>query len=162
MTHPLSTPTQQSASGAPVPPPALLECIGIDLRFGGVSALSEVDVAVKPDELVAIIGPNGAGKTSFLNVVSGFYRPQSGRIDFAGQRMDRLSCHRVARLGVARTFQGTHLFSGMTVLDNILAGRHLHMATNVLQAFLQFHWCWREEIAERERAPSRARTSSAA
>jgi branched-chain amino acid transport system ATP-binding protein len=128
---------------------ALLAAESVTLNFGGVTALQSVTVALAADELLAIIGPNGAGKTSLLNVLSGFYRPHTGRVTFAGRDITGWSTHAIARLGIARTFQGTHLFSGMTVIDNILVGRHFHMRTSVAQAFIRVPWTQREEIAHR-------------
>jgi len=122
----------------------------VTLRFGGVTALDGVTVEVRPDELLAIIGPNGAGKTSLLNVLSGFYRPQAGRVELEGESIRSLRVDQVARRGVARTFQGTHLFAGQTVVENILVGRHIHMKTNILQAFCYFPWVKREEDVHRK------------
>ncbi len=122
---------------------------GVTLRFGGVTALDGVTVEVRPDELLAIIGPNGAGKTSLLNVLSGFYRPQAGEVELDGETIGSLRVDQVARRGVARTFQGTHLFAGQTVLENVLVGRHVHMRTNILQAFCYFPWTAREEDEHR-------------
>lgn len=121
----------------------------VTLRFGGVTALDGVSVEVRSDELLAIIGPNGAGKTSLLNVLSGFYRPQSGGVELDGEPIGALRVDQVARRGVARTFQGTHLFGGQTVVENILVGRHLHMRTNIVQAFCWFPWAAREEDEHR-------------
>jgi branched-chain amino acid transport system ATP-binding protein len=121
----------------------------VTLRFGGVTALDGVTVEVNHDELLAIIGPNGAGKTSLLNVFSGFYRPQVGRVELDGAAVRSLRVDQIARRGVARTFQGTHLFAGQTVVENILVGRHVHMKTNILQAFCYFPWVSREEDEHR-------------
>jgi branched-chain amino acid transport system ATP-binding protein len=109
----------------------------VTLRFGGVSALSDVSLDVRDGELLALIGPNGAGKTSILNCISGLYRPQEGRISFVAtdgtrHELTRLPPHRIARLGVARTFQNIELFKHMTVLENITLGRHVHMRGGVL------------------------------
>jgi branched-chain amino acid transport system ATP-binding protein len=122
---------------------------GVTLGFGGVTALDRVDVKVAEDELLAVIGPNGAGKTSLLNVLSGFYRPQAGTVTFNGTDITGRPTHAIARMGIARTFQGTHLFSGMTALDNILVGRHFHMRTGIIKAFVHFPWTHREEIEHR-------------
>ena len=119
------------------------------LKFGGVTALSDVSIEVRDDELLAIIGPNGAGKTSFLNVTAGFYRPQKGRVEMSGRDITGKRVDQVACMGVARTFQGTHLFAGQTVVDNILVGRHMLMKSNVIQAFLHFGWVSREEDLHR-------------
>ena len=123
---------------------------GVTLRFGGVTALDGVSIEVRRDELLAIIGPNGAGKTSLLNVLSGFYRPQVGGVELEGAPIGSLRVDQIARRGVARTFQGTHLFAGQTVVENILVGRHVHMRTNILQAFCYFPWVSREEDRHRQ------------
>ena len=120
------------------------------MSFGGVVALNEVSIEIRPDELIAVIGPNGAGKTSLMNCMSGFYRPQQGRIVFDGEQMVGRSVHQIARSGLARTFQGTHIFPGMTVIENILIGRHMHMRSSILQAFVHFHWAQKEEAQHRE------------
>ena len=123
----MATPTTTgSASAAPV-----LRAEGVTLRFGGVTALSDVSIEVRPDEMLAIIGPNGAGKSSLLNVLSGFYRPQQGRVQYEGRDLLGRAVHAIARDGVVRTFQGTHLFSNMSVLDNILIGRFSHMRSSL-------------------------------
>ena len=132
--------------------PAALVCADVALRFGGISALEDISLSVARHEFLAVIGPNGAGKTSLLNAISGFYPLDRGRISFAGRRIDGLPTHRIARLGLARTFQGTHLFPSLTVLENIMVGRHIHMRTGLAQAFLQFPWTHREELAHREQA----------
>jgi ABC-type sugar transport system ATPase subunit len=108
-----------------------LRADAITLRFGGVTALQDVSLEVGRDELVALIGPNGAGKSSLLNVLSGFYRPKSGRIEFEGADITGWPVHRVARSGLVRTFQGTHLFSNMSVIDNILVGRYSQMRSGM-------------------------------
>ncbi len=95
----------------------------ITLTFGGVAALSSVSLAVEEGELVSVIGPNGAGKTSLLNCISGFYHPQRGRILFGGHEITRASPHEVTRLGIARAFQNIELFSGLTVLENLMLAR---------------------------------------
>ena len=108
------------------------------LRFGGVTALENVGFSVHPGEVFSIIGPNGAGKTSMLNVISGFYRPTSGRILFEGQDRTHLKTYEVARLGFARTFQNIALFRGMSTLDNIMTGRLLKTKFNFLTD--AFYW----------------------
>jgi branched-chain amino acid transport system ATP-binding protein len=132
------------------PKPVVLAARGIRMAFGGVVALDDVTVEVRDDELLAVIGPNGAGKTSLMNCLSGFYRPQRGGIEFLGRDVSGRPTHELARAGVARTFQGTHIFSGMTVIENILVGRHLHMRSSVPSAFLYFPWTRREETRHRE------------
>ena len=121
----------------------------VSLHFGGVAALTDVDVAVHQGEMFAIIGPNGAGKTSLLNCISGRYRPQRGRIIFEGHDLARMRSDRIAGLGIARTFQNIALFKGMTVLDNLMLGRHIHLKTGVLSGGLFFGPAQREEVAHR-------------
>ena len=103
-----------------------LDVNGISLSFGGIRALNDVSLSVKDGELYAVIGPNGAGKTCLLNCISGFYRPQHGSIRFEGRNIVKLRPDQVAKLGIARTFQNVELFSNMTVIDNMLLGRHNH------------------------------------
>ena len=136
------------AASATTPP--VLVARGVTLRFGGVTALGDVSVEVRPDEMLAIIGPNGAGKSSLLNVLSGFYRPQQGSVQYNGRNVLGRAVHDIARDGMVRTFQGTHLFANMSVLDNILIGRFSHMRSSLAQAFLYFPWTRREEARHRE------------
>src|SRR5690348_18112690 len=104
--------------------------------FGGVQAISQVSLEVRRGEIVSIIGPNGAGKTTLLNMISGFYHPDSGRIALDGADVTHTAPSRMAELGVARTFQNIALFRGMTVLDNLMLGRHVHMRSGVLASFV--------------------------
>jgi branched-chain amino acid transport system ATP-binding protein len=122
----------------------------LHLRFGGVVALAGVSIEVERGEIFAIIGPNGAGKTSLLNSVCGLYRPQRGRITFEGRDITRLAPHRVAKLGVARSFQNIELFAGMSVLDNLMLGRHVHMRSGVLDGAIYLGRARTEEIRNRE------------
>jgi branched-chain amino acid transport system ATP-binding protein len=115
---------------------ALLAISGVSKHFGGVRAVEDVSLAVERGRLVSIIGPNGAGKTSILNMISGFYRPDRGRITFGGCDITGLRPSRVAALGIARTFQNIAHIAGMTVLDNIMLGRHVRMKAGVLSSFL--------------------------
>jgi branched-chain amino acid transport system ATP-binding protein len=125
----------------------LLVVDDVHLTFGGIRALQGVGFTVKPGEIFSIIGPNGAGKTSMLNVISGVYRPTRGRIVFDGRDRTHLGAQAVARLGIARTFQNVALFKGMTVLDNILTGRHVHMRRGLFAAGLY----WGPGVAEEVR-----------
>ncbi|HEY8555335.1 MAG TPA: ABC transporter ATP-binding protein [Burkholderiales bacterium] len=93
----------------------------VSCRFGGLMALSEVDLAVRPGEVLGLIGPNGAGKTTLVNVITGVYRPSSGRVVFDGRRIDGLKTYQIARLGIARTYQIVQPFPDMTVLENVMA-----------------------------------------
>ena len=123
-----------------------------DLRisFGGVQALAEVSLDVRRGEIFSLIGPNGAGKTVLLNCINGLYRPDGGRILFEGQDITGVPPHRRAVLGIARTFQKIELFSGMTVLDNIRLGRHLHMRTGILSGACYVGKTAREERVHRD------------
>ena len=127
----------------------MLEARNITLKFGGVTALANISVEIGHQELVALIGPNGAGKSSLLNVLSGFYRPSEGSVGFEGQDIGRWPVHRVAQAGLARTFQGTHLLPHMSVLDNILVGRYMHMKSSLTTAFFYYPFAHREELAHR-------------
>jgi branched-chain amino acid transport system ATP-binding protein len=128
----------------------VLECRAIERRFGGLVALSGVDLTIARGEIFGLVGPNGSGKTTLINAITGFFPPQRGRILLDGRDITGLAPHKVARLGVARTFQNLALFNGMTVLDNILLGRHVHMRPSVLRTAL-YPWLSRpEEIAHRE------------
>jgi branched-chain amino acid transport system ATP-binding protein len=104
----------------------------VTLRFGGLVVLDDVSLAVERGELFALIGPNGAGKTSVFNCISGLYRPASGRIRFQGHDLVGMKPHDVARLGVARTFQHGELFPHLTVVENLLVGRHTRFRTNIV------------------------------
>ena len=132
-----------------------LEIDGVSLTFGGVSALTGVSLAIDKGSIHAIIGPNGAGKTSLLNCVSGLYRPQQGsiRLHRAGAEpadLVRLRPHRIARLGVARSFQNIELFRHMTVLENLMLGRHIHLNTGVLTSLVFYGPARRQELEHRE------------
>ena len=129
---------------------SMLDVRGVILHFRGVAALSDVSFAVEPGTIHAVIGPNGAGKTSLLNCVSGVYRPQRGTILFDGRDITRLPPAARTKLGIARTFQNIALFKGMTVLDNLLIGRHTHQASGVLGGGVFWGFGQVEEIAHRE------------
>jgi branched-chain amino acid transport system ATP-binding protein len=131
-------------------PSPILEADRVSLRFGGVRALTDVSFAVRRGEIFSIIGPNGAGKTSMVNCVSGRYRPTEGRILFEGQDVTRLRPNRRAGLGIGRTFQNLALFGHMTVLDNIMVGRHHLLKSGFLRGMA--YWvggAQREELAHR-------------
>jgi branched-chain amino acid transport system ATP-binding protein len=117
------------AAGGQLP---LLSVAGITVRFEGVVALADVSFDVQPRELFAVIGPNGAGKTSLFNVLSRVYRPESGRVTFAGHDLLRLGIHQIARVGIARTFQNLGHFPRTTVMDYLLLGRHTRMRSGIL------------------------------
>lgn len=125
----------------------LLHIEKLGMSFGGIKALDGVDIQVDPEVIMAVIGPNGSGKTTLFNCISGVYRPQHGEILFEGKSLLGLSPDRVARRGVARTFQNLRLFLHMTVLDNLLLGRHIKFRKNPLHALLRIR---REELKHRE------------
>ncbi|MBC7296691.1 MAG: ATP-binding cassette domain-containing protein, partial [Dietzia sp.] len=112
----------------------VVEFSQVSLSFGNLKAIDGVDFTVNPDELFAIIGPNGAGKTSIFNVLSGVYRPQQGSVKLKGQQLLGMRPHKVARLGVARTFQNVELFANLTLVDNLMLGRHVKFRYGTLAA----------------------------
>jgi len=126
----------------------LLEVRDLSLQFGGITALQDVGVAIAEGETLAVIGPNGSGKTSLFNCVTGIYRPTSGAIRLRGESILGLSPDEVTRRGIARTFQNLRLFHNMTVLDNIMIGRHLHFRKNFAAVLLRLRG---EEIRHRRR-----------
>ncbi|MDX2008484.1 MAG: ABC transporter ATP-binding protein [Meiothermus sp.] len=126
-----------------------LEVKNVSLRFGGVNALTDVSLDVKQGELVSVIGPNGAGKTSLLNCISGFYHPSAGRITFEGHDLTHASPHQVTKYGIARAFQNIELFSGLTVLENLLLARHTFYKYNFLEAVWVYGKAMREGVANR-------------
>ena len=128
---------------------AQLEVDNVTLRFGGVTAIREVSIAVEQGTVHAIIGPNGAGKTSMLNCISGVYHPQAGRIVFAGRDITFLTPYARTALGLARTFQNIALFKGMSVLDNLLVGRHTHQRSGILRGGWFYGPGKREETQQR-------------
>ncbi len=123
----------------------------VAIAFGGTQALSKVSFNVYQGEILAIIGPNGAGKTSMLNCITGFYRPNEGSITFEEKDVTQTPAHKIAQLGIARTFQNLALYTGLSVLDNIMAARHIHMRSNMWQSMLYWGTAIREEIVHRER-----------
>ncbi len=127
----------------------LLSAEAITLNFGGVRALNAISLDIRKGEIRAIIGPNGAGKTSMLNVVNGFYHPQSGLITFKGKKRRRMRPYQAAAQGIARTFQNVALFKGMSTLDNLLAGRILKMRRGLLWHALYWGPAQAEEIRHR-------------
>ncbi|MFL5047360.1 MAG: ABC transporter ATP-binding protein [Xanthobacteraceae bacterium] len=122
---------------------------GLTLRFGGLTVLDNVSFAVAAGELFALIGPNGAGKTSVLNCICGIYKPSSGRIDFDGEEITSRRPHAIARLGLARTFQHGELYAHMSVLDNLMTGRHARIRTHPLAEMLFLPGVRRQEVHHR-------------
>ena len=129
----------------------ILRAEDLYLTFGGVRALIGVSVDVMKDEILAIIGPNGAGKTCLLNSISGFYHPEKGAIHFLGQDITKLPSHERAELGLGWTFQNIELYTGLSVVENCMAGRQAVMKSNWLSNMLYFGWTHREEVKHRER-----------
>ena len=128
----------------------LLKVHDISMRFGGVNVLANVSTSVAQGEIFAIIGPNGAGKTCLLNCINRFYQPVSGRIYFEGRDITPLRQHQIPELGIARTFQNVELFKGMTVIDNIKLGRHVHLDTGLISAGCYFGKARKTELALRK------------
>jgi branched-chain amino acid transport system ATP-binding protein len=120
--------------------------------FGGVQAVNEVSFAVRPGQIKGIIGPNGAGKTTLFNLITGVYAPDSGVIHFNGRRLNGLTPHQVAECGIARTFQNVELFERMSVLENVMVGRHPRTSAGFLGAAFRLPGARREERAIRARA----------
>lgn len=123
---------------------------GLHLSFGGIQALSDINLQVHTGELFALIGPNGAGKTSLLNCITGFYRASGGEITFNGAPITNLHPHELTRLGIGRTFQNIELFPGMTVLQNMQLARHIHCRYTLPGAGLFLPSVRKEEIRHRE------------
>jgi branched-chain amino acid transport system ATP-binding protein len=128
---------------------AVMRIDGVSLTFGGVNALSNVSLDVKSNEVLAIIGPNGAGKTALLNCISGFYKPQKGEIYFHENKITRQRPDKLARLGIARTFQNIELYTGLSTQDNLMAARHVFMKQTFLDGAVYFGRARREDIKHR-------------
>jgi branched-chain amino acid transport system ATP-binding protein len=124
----------------------------VSLSFGGLLAVNDVSFGVPPGLVKAVIGPNCAGKTTLFNLITGFLSPQSGRIVFQGQEIQGQPAHAVASRGIGRTFQLVQLFDHMTVLENVMVGRHRLSRAGLLAGALRLPWTRREEAAIRERA----------
>jgi branched-chain amino acid transport system ATP-binding protein len=132
--------------------PVKLRIENISLSFGGVTALIKVSLEVKDNEILAIIGPNGAGKTALLNCINGFYKPQKGEIYYDGQKITRMRPDKLAKAGIARTFQNIELYAGLSTQDNIMAARHVLMRQNFVTGALYFGWALKEETKHRQTA----------
>jgi branched-chain amino acid transport system ATP-binding protein len=129
-----------------------LETKNLTKRFGGLVAVNNVDFAIEQGKINAIIGPNGAGKSTFFNLISGFHRPSSGSVIFNGRDITTLPSDKIAKLGVARTFQTTNLFEQSTVLDNVIVGHRLRTKSNLLDAIFRTPRLKTEEAQCREKA----------
>ena len=128
----------------------ILKLENVHMYFGRVAALAGVDLEVKKGEIHSIIGPNGAGKTVMMNCINGLYKPQRGSIYYKGRQINDLKPHQRAKLGISRTFQKIELFGGMTVLDNIRLGRHIHLKTGILSGSIYVGKTKKEELKTRK------------
>ncbi len=149
------TPQGEASLGARIvddgiePGAELLKVENVSLSFGGVKAIQDISFDVKKGEIRAIIGPNGAGKTSMLNVINGFYHPQEGTITFRGNVRTKMRPYMAASQGISRTFQNVALFTGMSTLDNIMAGRQLKMHKNFFWQMWRYGPAFNEEVEHR-------------
>src|SRR5690625_1459140 len=130
----------------------LLETEGLTKRFGGLNAVKDVDLGIRPHEITAIIGPNGAGKSTFFNLLAGFYQPTAGIVRFKGHDITGKKTHRIVKDGVARTFQTTSLFEDSTVLENVLSGRIVRSKANAFDAIVRTPRHRREDRINYDRA----------
>jgi len=130
----------------------LLNISGVNKRFGGLQALTDVGIQIRPGQIVGLIGPNGAGKTTFFNVITGLYQPDSGSFELAGKPYSPSAPHAVAKAGIARTFQNIRLFGEMTALENVMVGRHVRTKQGVFGAIFRHRAARVEEAAIRARA----------
>ena len=129
----------------------ILEVKNVSLSFGGVKAITNASFSILTHEIKAIIGPNGAGKSSMLNCINGIYQPQQGSIIFKNEFLSKINPNLIAKKGISRTFQNLALFKRMSVLDNILIGRRLHMNANFIQVAFQTNKARKEEIENRKK-----------
>ena len=127
-----------------------LNIIDVTLSFGGLNALSNVDMHIEKGLITSIIGPNGAGKTSILNCISGFYHPTSGSIHFGNTNLSSASPHQISSMGIARAFQNLELFKGLSVLDNLMLARHRKLDYNFFHSLIFFGKASRIEARNRE------------
>ena len=113
---------------------SLVEATNVTMAFGGLKAVSGVNMHINVGEIVALIGPNGAGKTTFFNMLTGIYPPTEGELTFDGTSVGGLKAHKICAMGIARTFQNIRLFQNMTALENVMVGRHSRMQENLIDA----------------------------
>ena len=123
---------------------------GISLSFGGILALNDISFKAREGQILAIIGPNGAGKTSLLNCLNNFYHAERGKILYNKRDLTKLPPYQIAKLGIARTFQHTALYTGLSTLDNLMAARHIHMRAGLLDSMIYYGRARREDIAHRQ------------
>jgi len=133
----------------------LLRVSKLGKSFGGVKAVQNLDLEINAGEIVSLIGPNGAGKTTFFNLLTGVYPPDEGRIEFSGERIDGRPPHWIVKRGLARTFQNIRLFNNMTVLENVMVGRHCRTRSELFNALLRLPGFYREEREIHESARER-------
>ena len=131
---------------------SLLQTKNVNKTFGGLAAVSNLDMNVDEGEIVGLIGPNGAGKTTSFNLITGVYTPTSGSIHFAGDDITGMKPHAITKLGIARTFQNIRLFKDMSVLENVLVAQHMRMGTNLFEATLRLPCYLKKERHLHERA----------
>jgi branched-chain amino acid transport system ATP-binding protein len=131
---------------------ALLNISGVNKRFGGLQALTDVGIRIEKGQIYGLIGPNGAGKTTFFNVITGLYQPDTGSFELAGKPYSPSAPHEVAKAGIARTFQNIRLFGEMTALENVMVGRHVRTRQGVIGAILRHGAARAEEAAIRAKA----------
>jgi len=149
--HPKVVPLNEASTAAAQASKEVLALEGISLSFGGVKALSDVDLSVRSGEIRAVIGPNGAGKSSLINVISGLYRPTQGRIHLCGHTFSAVPTRQLAHLGVSRTFQNIALFKGLSVFDNIAVGRVATVRSTMLEQVFGLGRARREREATKEK-----------
>ncbi|KQQ33510.1 ABC transporter ATP-binding protein [Duganella sp. Leaf126] len=130
----------------------ILNIAGVNKRFGGLQALTDVGITIRQGQIYGLIGPNGAGKTTFFNVITGLYQPDTGTFELAGQPYSPSAPHEVAKAGIARTFQNIRLFGEMTALENVMVGRHVRSKQGVFGAIFRHKAAREEEAAIRARA----------
>ena len=130
----------------------LLQTTNVNKKFGGLSAVTDLNISVDEGEIIGLIGPNGAGKTTSFNLITGVYTPTNGRIEFAGKDITGMKPFNITRLGAARTFQNIRLFKDMSVLENVLVAQHMRMGTNIVEATLRLPSYMKKERLVHERA----------
>ena len=141
-----------AASAATSAVATVLKVAGVNKRFGGLQALSDVGVTIQAGQVYGLIGPNGAGKTTFFNVITGLYMPDSGSFELAGAAYKPSAVHQVAKAGIARTFQNIRLFAEMTALENVMVGRHVRTHSGLVGAIFRTARFKSEEVAIRQRS----------
>jgi branched-chain amino acid transport system ATP-binding protein len=133
-------------------PPNGLSVRDLTVRFGGITALENVALSVRPGEVLGVIGPNGAGKTTLFNAICGFVGPESGTIEWCGSSLRRIRPDQLAEMGIARTLQGVALFHRLTVIENVMTGAQRFRRAGLFSALLGLPWSDRDELAVRDRA----------